>query len=330
MFVPFISSRSSSSKTRNLERRKGGGGGGKGGGGGGGKSSSGGGKSSGGSKGSSSGGSSSSGRPSKSGTTSTYSGTGTRIPPVAVIPAGQPFAGRTQGGAGRAQVFGSRYYGSGYPGVSGRGTAGRGFPFFFWPVVWPTTLGFGAGWYGWYGPYSSGRQDYGDPTNSTRPGGPLVVATLQSSASSNPTTTFRLLSDNFTVYSLIDDISANCSSHNLVTSTVLSSVTPYTDSPSSLPRPESVVQYYRASSISLALDGYNNSVAAYNYTDGVPDAPITGLSTGDLDLMTCLNETIGLAAPLVGAAGSSWRMGAGSGVLLLPFAVGIFVASALG
>ncbi|PPQ70611.1 hypothetical protein CVT24_000684 [Panaeolus cyanescens] len=308
MFVPFISSRSSSSsKARNLERRKGGGG--RGGGGGGGRSS-GGSKSSGGSSGRGSTTSSRSksssvslgGSKSKSTVkTTTYSSASARIPPVAVIPHGMPFAGRTEGGAGRAQVFGSRYYGSGYPGVNpGRGTAGRNFPFFFWPVVWPTTLGFGVGWYGWYGPYYDGRRDYGDPTNSTRPGGPLVVATLQSSTSTNPAATFRILSDNFTVYSLISDISSNCTSHKLLTpiNDIISSVTPYTDSTTSIPRPENVVQYYRASSISLSLDGYNNSNAAYSYQDGVADAPITGLNAGDLELMTCLNETIGLAAPL--------------------------------
>ncbi|KAF9052012.1 hypothetical protein BJ165DRAFT_928320 [Panaeolus papilionaceus] len=295
MYIPFISSRSSLSKTRSLERRRGAVGviwkilGGR--------------KFSAGSK------------------------LGGIFPPVSVIPAGQPFAGRMQGGAGRAQVFGSRYYGSGYPGVTGPGTAGRGFPFIFWPVV--SVVGYGLDLYGLY---TSAIGDYGNPTNTDRPGGSLSVATLNSSASSNTTTTFRLVADAFTVFSLLDDILANCSSHNLINDTVLSSVTPYTDSPNCLPRPESTVQYYRGSSISLALEGYNNSAAAFSNTDAVPNAPIKGLSAGDLELMACLNETIGSAAPIfTSAAGRSWRMDAstGGGVLLLPLVVGISIFSSL-
>lgn len=92
------------------------------------------------------------------------------------------------------------------------------------------------------------------------------------------------------------------------------------------------MQYYGGSSISLALEGYNNSAAAYSNTDGVPNAPIKGLSAGDLELMACLNETIGSVAPIfTSAAGPSWRMDAstGGGVLLLPLVVGISIFSSL-
>jgi len=95
MFVPFISNLSS----RRLFKRKGGGGGGRGGGGGGGKSSS-----SGSTGKSSSPSSSKSGSISKGKTTTRSNGYSS----PRVIPAGQPFAGRTEGGASRSQIFGSR------------------------------------------------------------------------------------------------------------------------------------------------------------------------------------------------------------------------------
>jgi len=92
MFVPFISKRSPS---RRLFKRKGGGG----------KGSSG--------KGAT--GSPSTAKSPKTGSitsssktrkTSTYENP---IVPPRVIPAGQPYAGRIEGGAGRAQIFGTRF-----------------------------------------------------------------------------------------------------------------------------------------------------------------------------------------------------------------------------
>jgi len=61
------------------------------------------------------------------------------------------------------------------------------------------------------------------------------------------------------------------------------------------------VQYYRASSVVLALDGYNNT-AALNDTKPVgPPAPLP--STIDVDLLKCINATIGASVPLVGNSG---------------------------
>ncbi|KAF8156058.1 hypothetical protein B0H34DRAFT_715981, partial [Crassisporium funariophilum] len=279
MFVPFISS-------PNLVRRKGGG-----------KGSS---SSSSGKAGKSSASSSSSTKSSKSKTktiksssgskfksSSTYGNRGT--PPPMVIPAGQMFAGRIAGGGTRSQIFGTKTYGSGYPGVVGRGTAGRGFPFVFWPIAWPLAIGGGIG----TAVYLHNNLEYGHPTNSSRPGGALSVATFPSSSSGS---TFHILSDNSTVLSLIEDLSANCTS--LLSSSRSTTSTPYT----STPQPEQVIQYYRSSTIALSLDGYNNT-ATYAPGDGAPDSPFPeGL---DLRLMDCLNQTIGLAAPLIdGAVGA--------------------------
>lgn len=289
MFVPGISKRSSSS----LERRKGGGGGGKGGGGGGGKSSgSSGGKSSGGSVGGATPRTSSSGLNfgGKSKSSSSYSRGGGA---AAVIPAGLPFAGRSAGGGTRDQVYGSRSYGSGYgSGFAGRGVGGRPFPFFFWPIV------FGGGAFLVADTYLDARQEYGNANNSTRPGGPLATTTFQSTlATSN--STFRVVADNNTVTSLISDVSQNCSVV-LVTNPAPTS-TPL-DPNGSIPRPEQVIQYYRASSVALTLDGYNNT-ATYA-PDGTPDSPLP--SNVDMTLLTCLNQTIGAAVPLVNGANGLW------------------------
>ncbi|KAI0266222.1 hypothetical protein BC834DRAFT_824219, partial [Gloeopeniophorella convolvens] len=211
----------------------------------------------------------------------------------AAIPAGQPFAGRTAGGGARPQVFGNNVYGSGYPGgvvaSGGRGVAGLGLPFFFWPVVWGgAALGTAA--------YLHDEDEYGHPDNSTRPGGSLATAQFQSNSTGS---IFRLLSDNSTVASLIVTLDANCSSHLAANGT---SVSPsaYSDG-STAPRPEQALQYYRASSVTLTLDGYNDT-AALNGTENAASSVPPPLPAGtDTTLLECLNQTIGLAVPLIDA-----------------------------
>jgi len=64
------------------------------------------------------------------------------------------------------------------------------------------------------------------------------------------------------------------------------------------PKPEQTVQYYRASSVALTLDGYNNTGALE--AEGTPDTPLpTNIDSG---LLNCLNGTIGKAVPLVDSA----------------------------
>ncbi|EGO04088.1 hypothetical protein SERLA73DRAFT_175836 [Serpula lacrymans var. lacrymans S7.3] len=303
MYVPFITP-----KLQTLARRKGGGGGGRGGGG----SSSSGGESGGtssgsGSKGSSGGstggtagrtssvplsGSSASG---KSSATSYGAGGGKSI----TIPSGQLFSGRTAGGGTRQQVVGTRTYGSGYPGISGRGVTGRGFPFWFWPVIWG---GAGAG----SGAYLVDRE-YGDSTNTSRVGGPMVEATFVSNSTN---TTFHLLSDNSTVSSLLTSIDSNCSSS--LSSSSSTSPVPFNQSASGVPKPEQAVQYYRASSVVLTLDGYNNSATLSNDTSA-PDSPLP--SGIDTTLLDCLNQTILQAAPLVDGAGMRWSAPSSAGLV---------------
>ncbi|KAF7789717.1 hypothetical protein EIP86_000663 [Pleurotus ostreatoroseus] len=299
MFVPFISSRSS-----RLDKRKGGGGrgGGSGGGKGGGSSSGGHDGSSGstsGAKGGSSGTSSSSVKGSvneplsgstggTSRTTSAY-GFGGGVP--VTIPQGQPFAGRQLGGGTRTQVFGTQIYGSGYPGVPSRGVSGLGFPFIFWPIVWGASLGYGAA-------YLHDSSEYGDVNNSSRPGGPMTQAVFQDPSSNN---TFHLLADNSTVNSLIQSVSANCTISN---STFLTAIPLNTSDPSQ-PRPEQAVQYYRASSVVLTLDGYNDT-AALSGNVNQTDTPLP--SWVNATFLDCLNQTIGAAVPLVDSGAVQWNL----------------------
>ncbi|THU97842.1 hypothetical protein K435DRAFT_662114 [Dendrothele bispora CBS 962.96] len=291
MFVPFISSKySTSRKRRYLERRKGGGGGGKGGGGG----SSGGGRV-GGSGTSASGGGRTSSVSTGGGTSRSATSFGNGGGSVSNIPSGSLFAGRTQGGGTRNQVYGTSGYGSGYPGVSGLGVASRGFPFFFWPIAWGGAAGVGSAAF-------LHNREYGNPDNSSRPGGPMMFATFVSSSSQN--TTFHVVSDNTTVTDLISDIFSNCSSSINNSSSTTSTPLTFNDSDPSAPNAQSAIQYYRASSVVLTLDGYNNSATWGNTTDSTPDTPLP--SNIDGTLRDCLNATIGNAVPLVDGGLKTW------------------------
>ncbi|KAJ7459888.1 hypothetical protein FB451DRAFT_1341685 [Mycena latifolia] len=207
------------------------------------------------------------------------------------IPSGQLFAGRSEGGGTRAQVFGTQTYGSGYPNVPGRGVTGRPFPFYFWPLSFGVGGGIGGG-----AAYLHSNNEYGHADNSSRPGGVMMTAAFQSNSTG---TTFRILADNTTVVDLIGDISANCSAS--LSSSSATSPSSYNDTATLPPQPEQVIQYYRASSIALSLDGYNNT--SVFQAEGTPDVPLpTGIDTTLLD---CLNQTIGLAAPLIDGAGTA-------------------------
>ncbi|KAJ3565473.1 hypothetical protein NP233_g7608 [Leucocoprinus birnbaumii] len=300
VFVPGISQRK-----RNLERRKGGGGGGRGGGGG---SSGGRGGSSG--SGGSSGGSLGAGRTSpisSGGTSRTSSSTSAGGGPRTTIPQGQLFAGRSQGGGTRDQVYGNRAYGSGYPGSSAVGVGGLGFPFFYWPVIFGSTAIIGTG------SYLHTHGEYGDVNNSSRPGGALMTATFPSNANGN--TTFRIMADNSTVTSLTADILSSCGSS--ISNSTSHASTPYNET--GPPIPAQAIQYYRASSIVLSLDSYNNT-AVYSNDTNAPPSPLP--NNIDTTLLRCLNSTIGISAPLVdGALDLRWSSPSGIGLFAIVWVV---------
>lgn len=117
-----------------------------------------------------------------------------------------------------------------------------------------------------------------------------MTAAFQSVSTS---TIFRVVSDNDTIVELIDAVNGNCSSKLTTTAT---SSAPFDIG---IVKPEQIVQYYRASSASLSIDGYNNT-AVLSSTDNAPDSPLP--STVDLGTLECLNATIGNAIPLVDGA----------------------------
>ena len=136
----------------------------------------------------------------------------------------------------------------------------------------------------------------------------MTQANFISNSTSN--TTFHLLADNSTVTSLISTINANCSDLYSPSSSTIA--VPLNVSDPNVPKPEQAVQYYRASSVALTLDGYNNTATFTNDTNA-PDTPLpAGIDTVLLD---CLNQTIGLSAPLVDAAGTRWAAGPGMGAM---------------
>lgn len=111
---------------------------------------------------------------------------------------------------------------------------------------------------------------------------------------------FRIVADNSTVTNLAIDIQANCSLHFISSPAPVATTLPETTFDG--PKPVQVIQYYRASSIALTLDGYNNSAVLAD--EGAPDTPLPG--DVDANFMECLNETIGRAAPLIDGASLQW------------------------
>jgi hypothetical protein len=138
---------------------------------------------------------------------------------------------------------------------------------------------------------------YGLPDNTSRPGGPLDVAWFHSK---NTSSTFLVLADKSTVSSLIGSVKANCSSY-LSSDNTSSSPTPYTNQ-SSVPLSEQAIQYYRASSVVLTLASYDSGAQNDTQNSNASMAPAVSLPNGtDTTLLTCLNDTIGRAVPLIDA-----------------------------
>lgn len=80
-----------------------------------------------------------------------------------------------------------------------------------------------------------------------------------------------------------------------------SSITPsaFNESDPNMPKPESTVQYYRASSVALVLQGYNNTAALSEDANQTQTALPSDV---DSELLSCLNFTIGEAVPLIDGA----------------------------
>lgn len=109
-----------------------------------------------------------------------------------------------------------------------------------------------------------------------------------------------VLADKSTVSSLIGSVKANCSSY-LSKDNTSSSPTQYTNQSTEI-GPQEVLQYYRASSAALLLDGFDSGVLNGTQNLNASVVPVISLPNGtDTMLLTCLNDTIGRAVPLVDA-----------------------------
>lgn len=124
-------------------------------------------------------------------------------------------------------------------------------------------------------------------------------------ASNTQNTTFYLVADNDTATIMLPILQQNCSS--VLSSGVSNTPVPYNLSDPNSPKPEEAVQYYRASSAALLLEGYNNTAQLSDNTS-LPDTPLP--TNIDTNLLNCLNQTIGAAIPLVDAANPvAWNIG---------------------
>lgn len=120
-----------------------------------------------------------------------------------------------------------------------------------------------------------------------------------------PNTTLHIISDNATVHWLTaflnadpHDPDAGYGCANLLNISN-SSPGPYPFNGNGTdPRPEQAIQYYRASSVVLALEGYNNTAALTGDANATP----VPLPSVDMDMLKCFNDTIGQYVPLFGSA----------------------------
>ncbi|PPQ74898.1 hypothetical protein CVT24_003051 [Panaeolus cyanescens] len=212
-----------------------------------------------------------------------------------------PFEGRECGGGSRGVVYGNTVYGSGYPGETERGVEGRGFPFFFYPLTFPAATG---------PAYLYREAEYGTADDPSRPGGPLFQFSVypQVTYQSTPPYKFHIVADNTTAQFLNVAISYSCTQYNASPGGItITTPVPYMKNSSNssdyLPSPEDVVQFYRASSVALFLEGYNNTELVFNPTStSLALAPQVLAPNISRNFVDCVNHTIGMSVPLVGGA----------------------------
>lgn len=196
------------------------------------------------------------------------------------VASGNAFAGRSVGGGTRSQINTGRAFGGGAL------VGGLAFPFIFWP------LAFSGGYGNYYG-----SSIYGPPNNGTRPGGQLLSWTLLPTWASSVTNGsappadngFILYGDIASVTDLIPLLAQSCS---VADNTYGTNVTA---------TPDMAVEYYRGSTFSLMLDGYNNSLpnveASPDNSSSLPaeisNAIPAPLPSGvNSTYLICLNTTI--------------------------------------
>lgn len=172
---------------------------------------------------------------------------------------------------------------------------------------------------------------YENVTDADRPGGGLVAAIIQPTYGPS-SVTYRLLGDNSSVSAVYAALVANCSIVNNTDNIYVFTPSSSTNS-STWPLPEQVIQWYRASTFSLSLDGYNNTAAlasnqpaSNSSTDFIrlPDTPLPqGLNA---TFLNCVNSTIGESVPLMDTPTKKTLSAKEISLIVVGALVGLFVA----
>jgi hypothetical protein len=199
-----------------------------------------------------------------------------------------------------------RRFGSGYPNATTEGVEGRGFPFFFLPISYGPSPGYGLS--------DIYDHEYGKPDNKRRPGGPLHFLTIQPPKSlvegpypDIPHMTLYVIADKSTLAAIKSAIMWLCPRSDLSPWVFADKVR--VSKPKKLkgpaedpngPVPEQAVGYYRGSSVALLLAGYNNSAQVID--TNLEDTPLPSLA--DTAFFQCINRTIRESVPLVISKGA--------------------------
>lgn len=129
----------------------------------------------------------------------------------------------------------------------------------------------------------------------------MTTAVIQPLNNTVNPVTYRIIGDKSSIDAVYTALILNCP---IVNGT--STISPYSPNRTTLPQPEQVVQWYRASTFALTLDVYNNSAASYANMPSSPSIPALPLSddtplpsTLNRTFLECLNQTIGAAVPLI-------------------------------
>ncbi|CCA71842.1 hypothetical protein PIIN_05777 [Serendipita indica DSM 11827] len=219
-----------------------------------------------------------------------------------------PFAGREYGGGDRHTIYGTRAYGSGYPygANNARSIRGRPFPYGVWPISWGQNY-LGGDEYSLNAIINGTTYEL----DFLRPGGPMGVVKLAPDTSHwsgvSSEEVYEMIGDRDSLAFMMADLVDWCH----VQPQTLRRFDPSNPSSISQPRPENVIQYYRASSFAVTYPGYKNTFAlgsnistSQTFADSSP-LPSRIANSG---FLRCINDTIGNALPIADSPGlwKSW------------------------
>jgi hypothetical protein len=167
---------------------------------------------------------------------------------------------------------------------------------------------------------TDGNGQYDDHEDK-RPGGNTSTVAVKSSSSST-NETYHLVGDAASVRAVLTALISNCSAQDTTGQIAVFA----RDAAVPAVYPEQAVQYYRASSFALTLDGYNNSASLVgnqppdNNTapPDVADTPLPG--SLNMTFLECVNVTTAFALPVVD---SPHKLGGGA-------IAGIVIGSVIG